>query len=42
MTTKTNTETPTRTAPDIDPDKHYNPERLCPSQRDDAEKLARP
>ncbi len=43
MPTKTKTDTPTRTTePTIDPDRHYNPERLCPSQRDDAEKYSRP
>ncbi len=40
--TDTPTKTPTRTMPDIDPAPHYNPERLCPSQRDDAEHDARP
>lgn len=38
----TRTRTPTRTEPRIDPERHYNPERLCPSQRDDAERHSRP
>ncbi len=42
MATKTRTTNPTRTAPTIDPERHYNPERLCPTQRDDAEKSSRP
>lgn len=42
MTTKTRTDTPTRTSPGLDPDKTYNPERLCPTQRQDAEKHSRP
>lgn len=36
------TTTPTRTMPMIDPERHYNPERLCPAQRDDAERYSRP
>lgn len=40
--TMTPTHTPTRTEPTIDPAPHYNPERLCPPQRDDAERDARP
>ena len=42
MGTKTRTTNPTRTEPMIDPERHYSPERLCPQQRDDAEKFARP
>jgi hypothetical protein len=42
MPTKTKTDTPTRTETNVDPDKFYNPERLCPSQRDDAERFSRP
>jgi hypothetical protein len=40
--TQTPTRTPTRTEPAIDPDPYYAPERLCPSQRDDAERHSRP
>ncbi len=40
--TETPTRTPTRTEPKLDPERYYNPERLCPSQRDDAERYARP
>jgi hypothetical protein len=40
--TKTHTTTPVRTAPSVDPDRHYNPERLCPGQRDDGERRSRP
>jgi hypothetical protein len=40
--TQTPTRTPTRTEPAIDPDPYYNPERLCPSQREDAERRSRP
>lgn len=38
------TKTPekTTTDPGIDPDTHYFPERLCPSQRGDGEKWSRP
>ena len=39
---KTKTVTPTKTEVGIDPDKHYNPERLCPTQRQDAERRSRP
>lgn len=42
-------ESPTKTGapvrreePSYDPERHYNPERLCPSQRRDAEKFSRP
>lgn len=41
-TTRTPTQTPTHTEPTIDPKKTYNPERLCPSQRDDVERYSRP
>jgi hypothetical protein len=40
--TQTPTQTPTRVEPTIDPERHYNPERLCPSQREDAERYSRP
>ena len=38
------TRTPTRTEPSTppDPERHFNPERLCPSQRKDAGDGARP
>ncbi len=43
MATKTTTTNPTRTTePNIDPEKYYNPERLCPSQRQDGERFSRP
>lgn len=41
-TTQTPTQTPTRVEPTLDPARYYNPERLCPSQRDDAERYSRP
>lgn len=41
-TTPTRTGTPTRERPGLDPERHYNPERLCPSQRRDGEKFSRP
>lgn len=42
--TTTPVRTPTRTVPEtpIDPAPCYSPDRLCPSQRDDAEHDARP
>lgn len=42
MTTKTHTTTPVRTHPVLDPERHYNPERLCPSQREGGEHKSRP
>lgn len=36
------TQTPTRTEPQVDPDRTYFPERLCPAQRGDGEKWSRP
>lgn len=42
MPQKTKTVTPTQTDTDVDPHTRYNPERLCPSQRKDAERHARP
>lgn len=42
MATKTKTTNPTRTKPGLDPDEYYNPERLCPSQRQDGERYSRP
>jgi hypothetical protein len=42
MPTKTDTQTPTRTKPSIDPERHYAPERLCPTQRGDGERFSRP
>lgn len=42
MPTKTHTTNPVRTEPTVDPERHYNPERLCPSQREDAERKSRP
>jgi hypothetical protein len=41
-TTPTRTDNPTREQPRLDPERHYNPERLCPSQRRDGEKFSRP
>jgi hypothetical protein len=41
-TTPTKTGNPVREKPAFDPERHYNPERLCPSQRGDAEKFSRP
>jgi hypothetical protein len=41
-TTTPTTTTPTRTEPTVDPDRHYNPERLCPGQRKDGERRSRP
>jgi hypothetical protein len=41
-TTPTRTDNPTRVQPRLDPERHYNPERLCPSQRRDGEKFSRP
>jgi hypothetical protein len=45
-TAPTKTDTPTaptkRDTPQIDPDRHYQPERLCPDQRGDGERWARP
>jgi hypothetical protein len=41
-TNPTKTGSPTREQPRIDPERHYNPERLCPSQRRDGERFARP
>lgn len=41
-TTPTRTDAPTREDPAVDPERHYNPERLCPSQRRDGEKFSRP
>jgi hypothetical protein len=41
-TTPTKRETPTREQPAFEPERYYNPERLCPSQRRDGEKFARP
>lgn len=40
--TKTDTPTPTKTDPGLNPEKYYNPERLCPSQRSDGERFSRP
>jgi hypothetical protein len=40
--TKPDTKTPARPLPDEEPWRRYNPERLCPSQRKDAEKYSRP
>jgi hypothetical protein len=34
--------TPVKEQPAFDPTRHYNPERLCPAQRRDGEKFARP
>ncbi len=44
MATKTKTDTPTRTetGPNLDPERFYNPERLCPSQRGGGERFSRP
>lgn len=39
------TDSPTQapsTNPGLDPERFYNPERLCPSQRGDSEKFSRP
>lgn len=36
------TKTPVKTEPGLDPDTHYTPERLCPSQRQDGERFSRP
>ena len=40
--TPTKTDSPVREEPFVDPDRYYSPERLCPTQRDDAERFARP
>jgi hypothetical protein len=40
--TPTKTDTPKREQPKFEPERHYNPERLCPTQRRDAEKFSRP
>ncbi len=42
MATKTKTNTPVKTGPGLDPEPFYNPERLCPSQRQDSERHSRP
>lgn len=42
MPTEAPTTTPTRTEPTVNPERHYNPERLCPSQRQDGERHSRP
>ena len=39
--TPTKTDSPSE-SPFSDPERYYSPERLCPSQRDGAEKFARP
>lgn len=40
--TPTRTDAPTRSEPQDDPDRRYNPERLCPSQRQDATRWSMP
>lgn len=40
--TRTPVRTPTRPAPTPDPDRHFNPDRLCPGQKKDAGDGARP
>ena len=40
--TPTRTPTPQREKPRFEPERHYNPERLCPSQRRDGERFSRP
>jgi hypothetical protein len=40
--TPTRTDAPPKERPVLDPERHYNPERLCPSQRRDGEKFSRP
>lgn len=39
---KTKPTTPVREQPKIDPERFYNPERLCPGQRGDGERFSRP
>lgn len=39
--TPTKTDSPAE-SPDANPERYYSPERLCPTQRDDAERFARP
>ena len=41
-TTPTRPDTPLKEDPALDPERYYNPERLCPSQRRDGERFARP
>ncbi len=38
----TRTDKPQRQQPKFAPQRYYNPERLCPSQRRDGEKFSRP
>ncbi len=40
--TKTTTPTPTREAPQFAPDRYYQPERLCPNQRQEATRWSMP
>jgi hypothetical protein len=40
--TPTKTDSPVRERPSLDPERFYNPERLCPTQRRDAERFSRP
>ena len=42
--TQTPVRTPVRTSPDVgpDPDKFFNPDKLCPNQKKDAGDGARP
>ncbi len=38
----TKKDSPSREEPQFEPERYYNPERLCPSQRRDGERYSRP